>query len=85
MGAECDKHGCDLVGHEFSEGGLHCAECKLEERAERAEAAARDFAGVLRKSILAGPGTAAARIVENAGAARDALARHPEFSEGTSE
>lgn len=35
MSAECEKHGCDLVGHQFGEGGIQCPQCVLDAEVER--------------------------------------------------
>lgn len=39
MSAECEKHGCDLVGHQFSEGGMKCPQCDLDAEIERLRSA----------------------------------------------
>jgi hypothetical protein len=37
MSAECEKHGCDLVGHQFSDGGIQCPQCVLEAKLDAAQ------------------------------------------------
>lgn len=47
VSAECYKHGCHLVGTEFSPGGLRCPQCDWERRVGRLEAELKQAKHVL--------------------------------------